>query len=126
MITGIEQVQMPVFTGMAPKDNQPLVVPRRYLLLAGVQHQDDFTVGQMDQILPPIQSVFLDNSANGSPLSIYIPVIDYSVVVGSFSQAVLPIYSPTPFTPRLTLAVDGAVTALWCNFLQPYAQWVAT
>lgn len=117
---------MPVFSGMAPKDSQPLVIPRLYTLEDGIELTDDFTVGQLDGILPFIQSVFIDNSANGAPLDIFVPVTNYHVKVGSFAQAVLPIYTPSPFVPRLKLAGGGVVTALWCNFLQPYAQWVAT
>ncbi len=126
MITGREQHIIAVFNSMAPLDNAPLIVPRDYTLTADEEQADDFTVGQMDHILPFIQSCFIDNGANGFPLWIYFPISDYTLKVGSNMQGIFPVYSPQPMVPRLTMKGGGGQVRInWCNFAQPYSAWTS-
>ena len=125
MITGREQHIIAVFNSTAPLDNAPLIVPRKYSLVADAEHEDDFSVGQMDHILPFIQSCFIDNP-NPSPLWIYFPIADYTLKVGSNTQGTFPVFSPLPFKPRLTLKGGGGdIVVNWCNFAQPYSAWTS-
>jgi hypothetical protein len=125
MITGREQHIIAVFNSTVPLDNQPLIIPRKYDLTADLEKEDDFTVGQMDHVLPFVQSAFIDNG-NAFPLWVYFPISDYTLKVGSNMQGVFPIYSPMPLKPRLTLkGGDGSVLINWCNFAQPFGQWTS-
>lgn len=126
MITGRQQHVIAVFNTIAPLDNEPLVVPRKYTLVADTVLSDDWFNGQADHILPFVQTAFIDNGANPFPLWIYFPIVDYTLKVGSNMQGVFPVFSPMPFAPKLTMkGGDGAVEILWANFMQPYNSWTA-
>lgn len=115
-----------VFNTTAPLNDVPLIIPVKYTLVADTMFQEDFTLGQLDQILPPIQSCFIDNGANGFPLWIYFPVADYTLKVASNMQGIFPVFSPSPLAPQLTMKGGGGdVEILWANFIQPYAAWTA-
>lgn len=131
--TGRDERRQAVYNGYLPDDNQPYIIPVDYDFSTFATTQEDLTVGQMNGTLPFVQTCFIDNSDNPSPLAVYINGSDYTLRVPSGGQGVYPIYAPNgPFQPRLTTVAGNGISGLplkvrvnWCNFQQPIGQWAA-
>lgn len=127
MLTGRAQQAIQVFNGFAPDENKPLIITQLYDFSSAGVIVDDWTVGQMGQTLPFVQSAFIDNGLNPNPLTVYFPHTDWTLRVPSLAQGVYSVYSSMPFTPKL-MTVAGAgllVKIVWANFMQPIGQWAA-
>lgn len=128
-ITGREFYRQAVYNGIVPDDGQPYAVRVFYDFSTLLVQKTDFTVGEMNQNLPFIQSAVIDNGKNPNPLVIFFPIINWTLKVPARSQGVFPVLSPTPFAPVLTvsaaIAAPNGVEILWCNFMQPLASWAS-
>lgn len=118
------------FNGMSPKGtgaapNAPKVLPISLEFSASVTAIDvDLYKENTDGILPFVQSIYIDNKDNASPLEVTIPVTGQRITCPSSSQGTFPIYAVDQFQALFECAGQNPAKVHLCNFAQPYNVWI--
>ena len=87
----------------------------------------DFTLEEQNGLIGSIQGIFIDNSANpANQFTITFPICGQKISIPKNSQAIMPIFEPTPLR---FLAASAGLVLVPCQFLNmPVAPavWVAS
>jgi len=114
----------PVYNGNVPCNGAyDLAIPLDFG--AATTYEIDVTTLQQQGFIEGIQTVYVDNSLNGSPLIITCSVTSQKIQVPSLAQGFFPLLQPTP--AKITVNTAGGAPANQIihilNFYLPPAVW---
>lgn len=118
-------VDFPIFAQLIPREG-PKAVPFNLDFTVTQSYVVDLQNQQSRSIISLVQAIFVDNSANTSPLSIMADVVGQTLIFPPQSQGYLPILVPNP--PKLTFTSPGGsdnVKIILLNVPMPAAIWPA-
>lgn len=109
-----------VFNGFAPKE-YPKILREVFSFSAASQIVYDLLNENTSGVIDFVQSMYVDNVDNSSPIYFSFPITGHRVICPSFSQGVFPVYSVDQFQAIISCANSAAVVHVhWCNFPQAY------
>lgn len=85
----------------------PKCMPIQLLFSVAVQYDLDLTNIQQLNFMSMIQGIFIDNRANGSSITIFIPTSRQRITIEAAQQAYMPLLCPNP--AKISFISSGAI-----------------
>lgn len=119
-------VGFPVYNGFWPKEKPKALAVNLDFTQAAVI-PIDLTIAEQEGRFRFVQAVYIDNSANPSPLSLTVSMTQQTVTMPAASQGYLPLLCPNPAKLIASLATVGvgntSTIIQFLNFPVPAAVW---
>lgn len=114
-----------VWTGCIPQSG-PKALPIDYDFSVATSYTQNLFSAQGQGWIEFVQSLYIDNSANGQPITIDIAQTRQHLSVPAGFCAYLPVLAPNP--PNMTFTTTGgvAIRVHFLNFFMPPLVWSAT
>jgi hypothetical protein len=87
---------VPIFNATIPPEGPKALSCQAKFTPSNTTFNIDFTLVQSQKKMSVVQGVFVDNSANASPVLIASSTLSQSIVFPAFSQGYIPLLSPKP------------------------------
>lgn len=113
-----------VKNAMIPKEG-PQAVPLSLPFNTGTAFTIDLTLQQIRKYVSIIQCLFIDNSGNAAPLSLFVSVVNQNLICPPNSQMYVPILVPTNAILTATCTGGVAATVDLINVPLPFGIWPA-
>ena len=111
-----------VFIGLAPHE-LPLAISRSYDFSASTSYVEDLSGAQENGQIEWVQAVYVDNSLNGSPVSLFFASTQQTITLAPYQQSYIPVLSMNP--PKVVVSSSGGITVnvSYLNFAVPADTW---
>lgn len=99
----------PVMNGLGlPPGINPLMIPLQVDMTVAQSVLVDLTQQQQGGQIGPIQTIYINNTSNGQPVTIIAPILNQSYTIPAGDSAILPFFLPNQ-APKFTVNSTGGV-----------------